>query len=275
MPDALDPRRGDDAPLDWGRAFAGLALETPPADSRHRFLHALQAHAHQADAPRRDRRGTWAVGLASAAVLALVVVAPMLGWNASAPDSSAPVDRVAADAAPDGAALPPSSALPAMATGADAPLPTDLRRAQRAMPGMERVFAQTAARVDRRGARQATDRLVAGLQLDRAAWAAAAASDAQALAQLRQQSQQLETLVAMARDERVSSSAGALIGRELDAAITQVDAALLRDDLDDAQRLSLWQQRVDALEHLAGLEVTQRWLASQGVQLDAALVSVD
>lgn len=272
MPDTIDPRRGRDAGPDWGLAFARLPLESPPAGSRQRFAAAVQAHARQLDAPRRDRRGTWAIVLASAAVLALVVAAPMLGWNA-APDAND--SGVAARAIP--AAVPHPEAMSAQPPDEvmDPPPSTNLRLVRRALPGMLRAHVEAPAHVDRTRARQATDRLLASMPLPQITAAADAAFNAQALAQLQQQSRQLESLVAMARDERVGTAAGMAMTSALDAELARLDADLQDPGLDAVQRVALWRQRVDTLQHLAGVATTQRWLAAQGALDQVALVSVD
>ncbi|QSX79762.1 hypothetical protein [Agrilutibacter solisilvae] len=281
MPDSSNPRRGEGAPMDWAEAFAQLPLEAPPTDSRRRFEQALQARARQADAPRRDRRGTWAVGLASAAVLALVIVAPMLNdamRGSATPATPTPGPRVATavDAHTPAATIAPATQARTPTTSpasraADAPAPTQLQLAQRALPGLE--IAPSA--VDRQRARRATDQLVATLDLARIAQVPAVPSTADTLEELRLRSQRLQALVALARDDRVSSPAGAFISGELEDTLARLDTELQRPGLDDTRRVALWQQRVDALEHLAGLESTQRWLAAQGMLLDTGLVSVD
>jgi hypothetical protein len=277
MPDAFDPRHGEPAPNDWAQAFARLPQEAPPAEALARFQQALQAQVRQADAPRRDRRGTWIVALASAAVLALVVGAPMLGLDGDAPSPSAPpAGQVAVEApARPGVATPasasPATAVPATGQPADAPASTELRLVQRALPGMERAFPRSSAVVDRHRARQATDRLVAALALP-ATIAATQPDDG--LQRLQAQSQQLEALIALARDERVGHGAGVAMTGELDAALAALDAQLQRADLAPAQRQQLWQQRVDMLEHLAGVATTQRWLAAQGAADQTTLVSL-
>ena len=95
------------------------------------------------------------------------------------------------------------------------------------------------------------------------------------LPQLYAESAQLEALVVLARDDRVASASGAVLAGELDTRIGLIDAALSQADPSPAQRRALWQQRVDALRELAGVESTERWLASHGERLDGALVRVD
>lgn len=95
------------------------------------------------------------------------------------------------------------------------------------------------------------------------------------LARLHAESAQLEALLAVARDDRVSSATAALLADELDAQLAAIDAALMQPGLTRDAQLSLWQQRVDGLRALTGFESNRRWLASQGARYDAALVAVD
>lgn len=105
--------------------------------------------------------------------------------------------------------------------------------------------------------------------------AAMPSSDADAIRALQAQSAQLEALVALARDDSAGSAGLALAGSELDASIAAIDASLAEPDLSTEQRRTLWQQRIDALQQLAHVETTGRWLASQGALYDTALVSID
>jgi hypothetical protein len=94
------------------------------------------------------------------------------------------------------------------------------------------------------------------------------------LQKLKTQSAQLEALVALARDEHVGNASSELLSSGLDSSIAAVDAALSQPDLAETRRQELWQQRVDLLQQLAGIEATSRWLAAQGASNDTALVSV-
>jgi len=89
------------------------------------------------------------------------------------------------------------------------------------------------------------------------------------------ESAQLEAVLAMAHDDRVASGPAAALSDEFDAYLTSIDAALSQPALPRAQRLALWDQRVDALRQVAGFASTQRWLAANGDRYDGALVSVD
>ena len=88
-------------------------------------------------------------------------------------------------------------------------------------------------------------------------------------------SAQLESLLALARDERVASGTSAALSDELDARVAAIDAALIQSDLDPQRRADLWDQRVDALQQLVGIETTNRLYAARGQSYDAALVSID
>lgn len=109
---------------------------------------------------------------------------------------------------------------------------------------------------------------------------AAPASDAVAtwedtLQQLHAESAQLEALLAMARDDRVSSAAAANVANDLDRQLAAIDAALMQPGLSRARQLDLWRDRVEMLRTVVGFEGTRRWLATQGERYDGALVHVD
>jgi hypothetical protein len=65
-----------------------------------------------------------------------------------------------------------------------------------------------------------------------------------------------------------------VVADALDAQVAAIDAALSDPALDDARRIPLWRDRIEALRQAAGFESTQRLLASQG-NGDALLASVD
>lgn len=95
------------------------------------------------------------------------------------------------------------------------------------------------------------------------------------LEQLQAESAQLEALLAMARDERVSSAAAASVANDLERELADIDAALMQPDLAPARHVTLWRERVQTLRTVVGFEGTRRWLASQGERYDGALVRVD
>ena len=89
------------------------------------------------------------------------------------------------------------------------------------------------------------------------------------------ESAQLESLLAVARDERVSSATAAAVSGELETRLASIDAALMQPGLSRDQQLALWQQRVDGLRTLTGFESNRRWLAAHGTHYDGMLVAVD
>lgn len=97
----------------------------------------------------------------------------------------------------------------------------------------------------------------------------------ESLERLYAESAQLESLLAAARDERVSSATAALLADTLEARLAAIDAALAQPDLDRKTQAALWEQRVEGLRALTGFESNRRWLVAQGTRYDAALVLVD
>jgi hypothetical protein len=277
MPDANHPQ--SPRPPDWAGAFAALPQEAPP----ERAWDALSARL---DA-RRARR--WPAWLALAAVLALVALLPLrragdAPANGATPSTATQVaatpsqpvsmeaheQAVAASpaamatagtgtrsqpaATPGDASPPPLSATPAR-TIAQAAAPA----AAQASPKRARATAVPAtgiARADAARQRTVPDRTASRLQ------------------PLYAESARLEALLALARDDRVASASAVVVADALDAQVAAIDAALSDPALDDARRIPLWRDRIEALRQAAGFESTQRLLASQG-NGDALLASVD
>ena len=94
------------------------------------------------------------------------------------------------------------------------------------------------------------------------------------LLDLQQESARLEALLAVARDERVTSASAVVRADAFDAQVASIDVALASPELVAGEREQLWQARVDALQEAAGFEGTQRLLAVGG-HADALLVAVD
>jgi len=241
MPDANDPRGR--APAGWGDAFAAMPLEAPASDAWPHIAARLDARAATVAPPvassatatlpvaakrhagrRRNARAAGWLGAAAAAALALVVAWPR------------------PEIVPAAVTTPPAPAQ------AQAPTPTPqpdatLAAADRKPAGDAAIAlpkAVQASRKPRYAARQAPARI------------AAPALDAPALDALYAESARLETLLALARDDRVASAAAALLSAELDAQVAGIDVRLAQPGLDDAQRRTLWQARVDALRQAAG-----------------------
>ncbi|MEZ0472749.1 hypothetical protein [Luteimonas salinilitoris] len=89
------------------------------------------------------------------------------------------------------------------------------------------------------------------------------------------ESAQLEALVPLMQDTRVSSGSAALLAGELETRLALIDATLTQPDLPPDRELALWQARVDTLRTLAGFEGTRRWLAANGSHYDPVLVRID
>ena len=102
----------------------------------------------------------------------------------------------------------------------------------------------------------------------------ASAQDA-ALERLYAESAQLESLLALARDDSVSTGTADTLASHYDAQVASIDAALIQPGIDDNARTRLWQERVDVLQQAATFESTRRMLAAQGERYDAMLVSID
>ena len=277
MPDSFDPRDHAGAPRNWGEAFAAMPLDTPATDVWTRVSRQLDAPALRSNATRRERRMSWLIGTASAAVLAIAAWSPLSRWLQ---DDGVPAPQVAA-----GPREAPGLRGPAAPVRSDpepmqvAPASTEpMRSASDAVAASKPAVTKPPRRAQRDARKHvATADLAPSDSATQGAGPAqvadGAALPADLLQDLKTHSAQLEALVALARDDRVSSGSRELLSAELDAGIATVDAALSQSDLTDARRLELWQQRVDLLQQLAGMEATSRWLAAQGAT-GTSLVSV-
>ena len=92
------------------------------------------------------------------------------------------------------------------------------------------------------------------------------------VAGLMAESAQLERLVAAARDDGATSGTAAAVSLSLEDRLRTVDADLSAAT-STAQQLPLWQQRVDLMRDMAAIEASRHYLASQGGNLDVALVA--
>lgn len=259
MPDAGDFDRGADnargAIDSWGDVFAALPQHAPDAGGWQRMQARLPMHATRP----RARRMPW---LATAAALLLAVAIPLKLLPRAEPAPSAPAPQIAVSASSPSAAVATPAATPPATASAAPPVSTPV--AQRDPP----------RRVARTSPSQRPVRTVAP-PAHATRFAAAEAAAASDLEPLYAQSAQLESLLAMARDDRVASGASAALSDELDGRVAAIDATLIQPGLTDAQRSELWGQRVDALQQLVGIETTNRLYAARGQRYDAALVSID
>jgi hypothetical protein len=272
MPDASHPH--ERSPAGWSDAFAALPPETPPAGAWARVAARLDARTPAVAAatgstrapvhggPRIGRVAGW-IGLATAAALALVVAWPHRdapGGLPPASDAAAAATDVAAIATAPARSAPAHSALATPAgkatTAAAIALPAAVEAARK--PRLATRAGSVRSPASRAGDSRAGDSRAGETRLD----------------DLYAESARLEALLALARDDRVSSAGAALLSADLDAQVAGNDAHLSQAGLDEAERTRLWQARVDALRQAAGFETTQRMLAAQGDGA-ALLVSVD
>ncbi len=234
----------------WGDVVAALPQEAPDAGGWQR----LQARL---PAPLMRTRVRWPLWLATAASLVLAVAIPLRMLPQVEADTAAPVAQVSAPfVATQSVAPPPAIAIDAPPVSMPVEKPDTARRDARVVPSRQPI------------------RTVAP-PVETTRVAAVEAPPTTDLEPLYAQSAQLESLLAMARDERVASGTSAALSEELDARVAGIDAALVQPGLDEAQRAELWSQRVDALQQLVGIETTNRLYAARGQHYDAALVSVD
>ncbi|UNK50826.1 hypothetical protein MNR01_07445 [Lysobacter sp. S4-A87] len=302
MPDTDRPRIA--TPGDWNQAFAALPLESPGNDGWQRLTRALDDAAtgpavHSAARPHTAarRRARWPVWLAVAAAVSAVALIPLLRQGEAPVQSGA--TRVADDtthapspsrSAPTPAAsdapsvIAPSATSPAVVATTKAPERTAARRKPVGMPTRKPApvasplpaRSDNGTRVADAGTTPPAPAIAAGQDTATTAPSATSLADgAVAIQALQTESAQLEALVTLARDERVSSASGAALGVELDERIGRIDASLSQPGLADSDRVGLWQQRVEAMRELAGIETTQRWLVTRGERYDGALVNVD
>ncbi|WP_457096509.1 hypothetical protein [Lysobacter sp. P5_B9] len=278
------------APQDWSAAFAALPMETPPGDGWTQITRRLDAPSSRHRSARRERRTTWLIGMASAAVLVLAAWSPLSRWLQSAGDDTPATAVVATTQGLRGPAAPvraePAETRVAVATSETKAAPDALTQSTRVttVPS-HRPHARSARATPKQphaASDAATSRLATAATQQPApgpdrgvATTTTMASDADPLQKLKTQSAQLEALVALARDDRVGNAGLELLSGELDAGIATIDASLSQSDLTTTRQQDLWRQRVDLLQQLAGVEATSRWLAAHGTSNDTALVSVD
>ena len=101
---------------------------------------------------------------------------------------------------------------------------------------------------------------------------AAQAQQKQQLAALMSESARLERLIDAASDQGASSGTAAAVSLDLEDRLRALDASL-ESNRDPSQTLPLWQQRVELMRNIAAVEASRHYLASEGGNLDVALVS--
>lgn len=233
-----DSRAREPLPRDWGDAFGGLPLETPPEGAWQRVAIALPP------APAPDHRTRWrrpALALAATAFFAAVV--PLLHWRTTVdsplPSQPAPLPEVATSA-------------PVVAT----PKPPD-----RTSIAAEAQDVSTSARAPASRARQTPERALQAQQHDPAR-----------LDALYTESARLEAVLAQLPDSTVGNVAMLAVSADLQDQVAHIDLALSQPALQESARAALWQQRVDTLRQLTGVEATQRWqVALNDTSADTAI----
>lgn len=253
-----DVSHRNDPPGDWQQALAALPLETPPPDGWNRIAGRLSAHGLPS-----VRRRRWPVALAAAATLAAVAIVPALWW--SAPEPATPVAAAPPTTPAYPQPLPPTAIASekpdAIAGGTLPPMPA----ASGARPEDSSNAPATVA-AETKAVRAPAQRSTRNIAADTATASSAQATPAvqPALESLYVESAHLESLLTQIQDERVASGPAMAMAGALEDRIAAIDHALSQPGNDDIEQRDLWQQRVDALRQLAGLEGTQRWLAASG-----------
>lgn len=295
MADANIPPRPQ--PDDWSTAFAALPLEPAPRDAWARLARALPPERGAARAtPGMPARRPVRRRIALAAVASVALALPVTWWLGTS--TQAPLPTAAAVDVTSSRSTPPTrhrdatpaapadhAAKPPVAIAARGPTDTPARRATLA-PAVRAVtpprtrgpanaaLAAGASSVDTSAtsvtpAALPTDARGGGAIAPRVDTGEAGITASSRLADLRRESARLEALVAQARDERMASAPVAVMSASLDDRIRLIDAALMQSGIDEMQRASLWSERVGALQELASLEGTQRWMAAHGASMDA------
>lgn len=263
-------------PPDWASAFAALPPETPPADALSSVFARIPAST-----PARSGRHWW---IAAAAVLALAAVIPMMNFVRH-PGASEPHNAGIASARhtqPSAVKDAGESRNPALAADSGIKkLGPGLRRDDGEGTVTARPNVTTPPVVDAlpmhstpiRVAKADPPRHNKSHRTQKSVPATEPAD--KAMEPLYAESARLEALLALARDDRVSSATAVALGSDFEARIAGIDAALIQPSLSSQRRLELWRDRVSALRAYASFESTQRALAASGERYDAMLVSID
>ncbi len=222
-----DSRAREPSPHDWGDAFAALPLEGAPDGAWQRLAATLPP------VPTPARPARWQrPALALAATVFFAAVIPLMQWR-NAEVSAPPLQRA------------PAIAITTPARPDTPRRPADTEPATVVPPGV------------------ATTPRVAHAPPKRSAVAhhapAPAASEPARLDALYTESARLEAVLAQLPDSSTGNVAALAVSADLQDQVTHIDLALSQPALPVATRTSLWEQRVDTLRQLTGVEATQRW----------------
>lgn len=263
------------APANWAGAFAALPPESPTPDGWQR----LQARLPVASPTRTRTRTRWPLWLATAASLALMIAMPLrmqtttsaIPVVAPSPSVTTPSAHATTTPAIDPGievASQPVSRVPIESTGsvASTSIPETTARTRKPRRGQHVDPSQRPIRTVAQPAD--TTRIANGEKPDSPASTAT-------LESLYAQSARLESVLAIARDERVSTGTAAALTDTLNAQVASIDAALIQPDVSLQGRTDLWSERIETLRQLVGIETTQRLYSARGQQYEAAMVSID
>ena len=187
-----------------------------------------------AKAPVRWRRP--ALALAATAFFAAVI--PLMHWRAVDTTPPRQPSPAVADTA-DASAIPPATAtgtdFPATAPPSppEAPAPANVA----AVPTVRAAKGSAPARLDA----------------------------------LYTESARLEAVLAQLPDRSAGNVAALAVSAELQDQVTHIDLALSQPALPDDTRAALWEERVDTLRQLTGVEATQRWQVALNDDGDSAV----
>jgi len=217
-----DSRTREPMPRDWSEAFGALPLDAPGEDRWQRVAAALPP------AQMPVRRARWRrPALALVATTFFAAVIPLMHWRAV--ETTPPLQHPPGVAATtEASTIPPATAIE---TVAPAPAP-------RIAPETPAPGAVTAAPQVRRSVKRATPSRLDALYTESA---------------------RLEAVLAQLPDSSAGNVAALAVSAELQDQMTHIDLALSQPALPDVTRTALWEQRVDTLRQLTGVEATQRW----------------
>ncbi len=271
--------------MDWRHAFAALPVEAPSTDGWNTIASRLPVSA----APRAPRRPHMRWQAAAAVLIAAIGALVLLTRTVDAPRATDGATRLAmrdavapstdrATASPTARTARSAPAIAAQPRSMPVPAARDTPTTHAAPRKATRLAVESVAqrRTDKSPAAQRSARPTDTTLAEAAANGASAhvATDT-TLQALRAESARLETLAALARDDRLASGPSMVLAANAEDRVRLIDAVLSRGDVDDARQLDLWARRVDALRELAGVEGTTRWLAAQGESLQGAIALVD
>lgn len=267
-----DSHASYDTPHGWEDAFAALPLEAPPAGTWTSIARRLPRRPPDL---RRGRRPYW---YAMAAAVTLAAVIPVFRWTAnetppvSNPVATAPTPSTSQSTSAAASPVSPDVAPSVSAVVVDQPQSTaQLSAPENSAPSIP-ATATAAPRIDK--PTRSRKALPIPPQESAVRAVAIAAEQHGRLENLYAESARLEAVLAQLHEPRVASATSAALSAELQDRIADIDGALSQPDVPTTSQLDLWQQRVDALRQLTGVETTQRWMAAQGTATEGPLAQM-